>query len=68
MPLESLGLRVSLEAYVDISVGLEVSIFVVFYFVKEILMKNPIVSSRVWCGVAFVRAWWDTSNPDEGWT
>lgn len=58
---------VGIEAKAVISFGLEVNIEVKAQAVMEVIMKNLIVfTTCVWCGVTFLRAWWDTSNLNEG--
>lgn len=61
-----LEVTVGIEAKAVISFGLEVNIEVKAKAAMEVIMKNLIVfTTCVWCGVAFLRAWRDTSNPSE---
>ncbi len=52
---QSLGLRVSIEANVEILFGLGVWASGTLSFVKEVAMNNSFVNSCVWCGVTFLR-------------
>ena len=57
---------VDIEARVSILFGLKVSIEMKAKAIMEVVMDNLIVFiTCVWCGVAFLRAWWDTFNPNE---
>lgn len=59
---------VGIEARIVISFGLEVNINLncVINFLVEVIMDSSIVLlASVWCSCAFLRAWWDTSNPNE---
>jgi hypothetical protein len=61
-----LEVTVGIEARAVISFGLEVNVEVKAKAVMEVIMDNLIVFiTCVWCGVAFLRAWWDTFNPNE---
>ena len=51
----SLGLRISIEANVEILFGLGVRASEIINLIKEVSMNNSIVNSCVWCGVAFLR-------------
>lgn len=57
---------VGIEARAVISFGLEVSVEMKAKAVMEVIMDNlSVFNTCVWCGVAFLRAWWDTFNPNE---
>ncbi len=61
-----LEVTVGIETRAVISFGLEVSVEVKAKVVAEVIMDNLIVFiTCVWCGVAFLRAWWNTFNPNE---
>lgn len=52
---QSLGLRVSIEANVEILFGLGVWASGLLQVMKEVAMNSSFVNSCVWCGVAFLR-------------
>jgi hypothetical protein len=61
-----LEVTVGIEARAVISFGLEVNIEMKAKAIMEVVMENLIVfTTCVWCGVAFLWAWWDTFNPSE---
>ncbi|WP_157698023.1 hypothetical protein [Halomonas sp. N3-2A] len=61
-----LEVTVGIEARAEISFGLEVNIEVKAKALMEVIMNNlNVFITCVWCGVAFLRAWWDISNPSE---
>jgi hypothetical protein len=61
-----LEVTVGIEARAVISFGLEVNVEVKAKAVMEVIMDNLIeFITCVWCGVAFLRAWWGTFNPNE---
>lgn len=64
--VKSLGLRVSVEVFINISFGLELSLVVVFLFNLEVIMNNLNIIIKLvvcaWCEVALLRCLVATST------
>lgn len=64
--LNDLDVTVGIEERAVISFGLDVNIEMKAKSIVEVIMEDLIVfTTCVWCGVAFLRAWWGTFNPSE---